>query len=99
MYFQMVQFAVKDCKFINLIQQWNDKKTYVNRSWIHGWNAFNIKSNFHLVLVDQLLKPKTQKITERMQKFKGTRYSRYIYESELDKACFEHDMTYGNLRI
>ena len=90
MYFQMVQFAVKDYKFINLIQQWNDKKTYVNRSWIHGWNAFNIKSNFHLVLVDQLLKPK---------KFKGTRYSRYIYESELDKACFEHDMTYGNLRI
>ena len=34
-----------------------------------------------------------------MQKFKGTRYSRYIYESELDKACFEHDMIYRNLRI
>ena len=31
------------------------------------------------------------KIKERMQKFKETGHSRYIYQSELDKACFQHD--------
>ena len=30
-----------------------------------------------------------------MQRFKETRDSRYIYQKELDKACFQHDMAYG----
>ena len=29
---------------------------------------------------------------------KETEYSRYIYRSELDKACFQHDMTYGDFQ-
>ena len=29
---------------------------------------------------------------ERIQKFKETEESRYIYQNELDKACFQHDM-------
>ena len=32
---------------------------------------------------------------ERIQKFKQTRDSRYI---ELDKACFQHDMAYGDFK-
>ena len=35
------------------------------------------------------------KTKERIQKFKQTGDSRYIYGNELDKACFQHDMTYG----
>ena len=35
---------------------------------------------------------------ERIQKFKGTEDSRYIYRNELDKACFQHDMTYGDFK-
>ena len=31
---------------------------------------------------------------ERIQKFKETGDSRYIYRNELDKACFQGDMTY-----
>ena len=31
---------------------------------------------------------------ERIQKFKETGNSRYIYQNELDKACFLHDMAY-----
>ena len=30
---------------------------------------------------------------ERIQKFKETRDSRYIYQNGLDKACFQHNMT------
>ena len=30
---------------------------------------------------------------DRIQKFKETVHSRYIYQKELDKACFQHDMT------
>ena len=35
---------------------------------------------------------------ERIQKFKETGDSRYIYQNELDKACFQHDMAYGNFK-
>ena len=33
---------------------------------------------------------------KRIQKFKETRDTRYIYKNELDKACFQHDMTHGD---
>ena len=32
---------------------------------------------------------------ERIQKFKETGNTNYIYKNELDKACFQHDMAYG----
>ena len=31
---------------------------------------------------------------ERIQKFKETGDSRYIYQNELDEPCFQHDMAY-----
>ena len=34
------------------------------------------------------------KSKERIQKFKETGDSRYIYRNELDKTCFQHDMAY-----
>ena len=33
---------------------------------------------------------------ERIEKFMQTRYTDFIYRNELDKACFQHDMVYGN---
>ena len=33
---------------------------------------------------------------ERIQKFKETGNSRYIYRNELDKACFQHYMAHGD---
>ena len=35
---------------------------------------------------------------ERIQKFKETGDSRYIYQNELDKAYIQHDMTYGDFK-
>ena len=35
---------------------------------------------------------------ERIGKVKETGDSRYIYQNELDKACFQHDMAYGNIK-
>ena len=35
---------------------------------------------------------------ERIQKFKETGDTSYIYKNELDKACFQHDMTYGDFK-
>ena len=35
---------------------------------------------------------------ERIQKFKETGNTRYIYKNELDKACFQHDMAYGDFK-
>ena len=41
--------------------------------------------------MDHLLK-------KRIQKFKETGDSRYIYRNELDKACFQRDMAYGDFK-
>ena len=35
---------------------------------------------------------------EKLQKFKETGDTRYIYRNKLDKACFQHDMAYGNFK-
>ena len=40
-----------------------------------------------------------RKNKERMQNFKETGDSQYFYQKRLDKACFQHDMTYGDLKI
>ena len=35
---------------------------------------------------------------ERIQKLKEARDSKYIYQNELDKLCFQHDMAYGDFK-
>ena len=35
---------------------------------------------------------------ERIQKFKETRDTSYIYNNELDKACFQCDMAYRDFK-
>ena len=35
---------------------------------------------------------------ERIQKFKETGHTNYIYKNELDKACFQQDMAYGDFK-
>ena len=49
--------------------------------------------DLRIVLVDQL-----QKIKNELKKFKEAGDSRYIYRNELDKACFQHDMAYGDFK-
>ena len=36
---------------------------------------------------------------ERIQKFKTTGDTSYIYKNELDNACFQHDMAYGDFKL
>ena len=47
----------------------------------------------HIVLVDHL-----QKNKERIQKIEETGDSQYIYQNELYKGCFEHDMGHGDFK-
>ena len=35
---------------------------------------------------------------ERIQKFKETGDASYIYKNELDKACFQHNVAYGDFK-
>ena len=35
---------------------------------------------------------------ERIKIFKETGDTKYIYRNELDKACFQHDMAYGDFK-
>ena len=39
-----------------------------------------------------------QKNKERIQKFKETGDSRYIYQNEPDKACFQHEIAYRSFK-
>ena len=43
--------------------------------------------DLYMVLVNHF-----KKNNERIQKFKETGDSRYKYQNELDKACFQHDI-------
>ena len=45
------------------------------------------------MLIDYL-----QKNKEITQKFKETGDSRYLYQKEQDKACFQHDMVYRDFK-
>ena len=36
---------------------------------------------------------------ERIQKFKEIGDSQYIYQNKLDKACFQHEMAYGDFKV
>ena len=38
------------------------------------------------------------KSKERIQKFKETGDSKYIYQNEPDKVCFQHDMAFGDFK-
>ena len=38
------------------------------------------------------------KNNETIQKFKETVSSQYIYQNELDRACFQHDMAYSEFK-
>ena len=35
---------------------------------------------------------------QRIIKFKETRDAKYIYKNELNKACFQHDIAYGEFK-
>ena len=35
---------------------------------------------------------------EKIQKFNETRDTSYIYKNEIDNACFQHDMAYGDFK-
>ena len=35
---------------------------------------------------------------KRIKKLKETGDTKYIYKNELDNACFQHDMTYGDFK-
>ena len=39
-----------------------------------------------------------KKNKERIQKFKETGDTNYIYKNVLNKACFQHDMAYGDFK-
>ena len=39
------------------------------------------------------------KTMKRIQKFKETGDTSYIYKNEIDKACFQHDMAYGDFNL
>ena len=47
-----------------------------------------------IVFVDHL-----QKNKDRIQKFKETGDLQYIYQNKLDKACFQHDIAFGDFKI
>ena len=48
--------------------------------------------------MNDLRKTKTKKIERKIQKSNETVDSRYIYQNKLDKACFQYDMAYEDLK-
>ena len=53
--------------------------------------------NKFLLAGDKSCEPFT-KNKERIQKFKEIGDTNHAYKNELDKACFQHDMAYGDFK-
>ena len=67
---------------------------------MHKMNEIVNKPEMHLKqpgFTDSACRPFT-KNKKRIQKFKGTGDTSFIYKNELDKACFQHDMAYGDFK-
>ena len=74
----------------------------MNVKWINelllAWDKF--KAEMHLKQPEftySTCGPFT-KNKERIKKIKETEKQRYIYQNELDKACFQHAMAYGDFK-
>ena len=55
--------------------------------------SFYQQENLHIEFVDRL-----QKNKKRTKTFKEAVDSQYMYQNELDKACFRHDMAYEDFK-
>ena len=51
--------------------------------------------DLYIVLENHLDKAKIKK---KKKKIKETGDTRYIYQNQLDKVCFQHDMAYGDFK-
>ena len=51
-----------------------------------------------IVLVDHSLKIKKEQKKKNKERNRKTADSRYIYQNEVDKACFQDDMDYGDFK-
>ena len=69
----------------------------VNKFWLAGDKFMPEMHLRQLTFTQSACGPFTRN-KERIQKFKETGDSRYIYQNELDKACFQHDMAYGDFK-
>ena len=69
----------------------------VNKSLLAGDKFISESISNNLDLLKSRCRPFiTNK--KRRQNFKETGDSRYIYQNKLDKACFQHDMAYGDFK-
>ena len=70
----------------------------VNNTFLLAGDKF--KSDMHLKQpgVTYSARGPFTKNRKRIQKFKQTGDTKYIYKNELDKACFQHDMAYGDFK-
>ena len=73
---------------MNEIARNENKQVFISRKQIYAWNAF-ISAWIYIQCFHYISKKK-----EAIQKFKETGDLWYIYQNELDKACFQHEMAY-----
>ena len=69
------------------------KKLLLTGDKFFAQNAFKTAQGLNVVFVAHSLKMKN-----RIRKIKERGDSRYIYQNELDKACFQHDIAYGDFK-
>ena len=73
-----------------------DKMNEIANNFLLAGDKFLPEMQFRMPqVVYSACRPCTKK-KERIQKFKETGDTSYIYQNELDKACFQHDTAYGD---
>ena len=87
----MVLFCFKSIKQVNTRYKMNE----IVKKFLLAGDKFMPKMHSRQAAFTYSACESFTKNKERIQKFKETEDSRYIYQNELDKDCFQHDMAYG----
>ena len=69
-----------------------NKQVFITRKYIYGCNALK-KTQIYLLRLWTFYKRRKNEY-----KFQEARDSTCIYESDLDKACFQRDMAHGDFK-
>ena len=69
-----------------------NKQVFITRKYIYASNALK-KTQIYLLCLWTFYKRR-----KNAYKFQEVRDSTYIYESDLDKACFQGDMAHGDFK-
>ena len=76
---------------LKIVDEWSSNQVFISRRYM---SEMDLQQPWFIYITCGLF----TKNKERIQKFKEMGDSRYMYQHQLQKTCFQHDMAYGDFK-